>query len=159
MNPSENHALGLPTEERQRTVAVLSALLADWHILYQNLHAMHWTVRGPHFFALHERYEAMYTRLAAEIDELAERILTLGSTPPHSVSAYLKLARLPELPTLTHERETAEAAYAQLGLLIAQIRAALDQVDPGTEDQLVGYLQHLEKDAWLLAAWLGRVDG
>ncbi len=150
------HALGLSTEIRQQAAQALSALLADWHILYQNLHALHWTVRGPHFFVLHERYEAIYTRLAAEIDELAERILTLGHMPPHTLSDYLKLARLPELPTLTDERETAEAAYAQLGQLIGLVRAALEQVDTGTEDQLVGYLQSLEKDAWLLAAWLGR---
>lgn len=147
-------ALGLDNGTRQQTAQALAQLLCDFQVLSQNVHGLHWNVRGQHFFALHAKYGEIYDRLAEQIDEIAERTLILGQTPPHTLKQYVEKARLQELPTINAEKETVEALLGQLGQIIGHLRSTLDQVDPGTEDMLIGYLQAFEKDLWMLSAWL-----
>ena len=62
--------------------AKLNLLLASYEIHYHNLTSLHWNIKGTDFFELHLKYEEVYTRTLVIIDEVAERILTLGTTPP-----------------------------------------------------------------------------
>ena len=71
----------------------LNALLADYQVHYQRMRNYHWNVRGPQFFQLHAKFEELYTGAALKVDELAERVLTLGARP------YSTLAEALEVPT------------------------------------------------------------
>ena len=75
-------------------VSALHQLLADFQIHYTNLRGFHWNVKGRGFFVLHSKFEDLYDDAAAKVDEIAERILTLGGTPENKFSEYLKVAKV-----------------------------------------------------------------
>ena len=79
-----------------KLVERLNRLLADYQIFYQNLRGLHWNVKGPQFFMLHEKYEELYNEAAETVDEVAERILMIGGQPLHTFTDYLKTAELKE---------------------------------------------------------------
>ena len=56
-----------------------------------NVRGFHWNIKGDKFFELHLKFEELYNDLILKIDEIAERILTLGHTPVHSYSEYLRI--------------------------------------------------------------------
>ena len=78
-----NH-LKLDSKEMAKMSDKLNDLLSDYHIFYQNVRGFHWNVKGENFFDLHVRFEELYTQLYQNIDELAERIVTIGFVPLHS---------------------------------------------------------------------------
>ena len=89
--------LNLNEAKALNIVAGLQQLLADFQVYYTNLRGFHWEIKGRGFFVLHEKFESMYDDAATKIDEIAERILTLGQTPENKFSEYLKVARVPEV--------------------------------------------------------------
>ena len=83
----------------------LNCLLATYEVHYQNLRAIHWNIKGANFFELHLKYEELYTRTQVIIDDLAERILTLGATPLHRFSDYIAHSLIPENNTIHDGKE------------------------------------------------------
>ena len=65
-------------------------------IFYQNTRGFHWNIKGQKFFELHLKFEELYNDLLLKIDEVAERILTLGYTPEHNYSDYAKISKITE---------------------------------------------------------------
>ena len=62
----------------KKSPKVFPKLLADSYTLYLKTHNYHWNVRGPMFQTLHLMFETHYTELATAVDEIAERIRSLG---------------------------------------------------------------------------------
>lgn len=91
--------------KNQNVIAELNKLLADYQIYYQNLRGLHWNVKGPLFFSLHEKYEQYYNEAAEVVDEIAERILMLGGQPLHTFGDYLKTATLKEVVNVSDGQE------------------------------------------------------
>ena len=77
-------------------VAPLSTLLASSYTLYLKTHNYHWNVTGPMFTTLHTLFMTQYTELALAVDEVAERIRTLGAHAPGSYTAFAKLSKVKE---------------------------------------------------------------
>ena len=75
-----------------KTVDALCRLLADSYTLYTKTHNFHWNVTGPMFTTLHTLFETQYTELALAVDEVAERIRSLGARAPVAYSEFGKLA-------------------------------------------------------------------
>ena len=75
---------GIPAEDRKAIAAGLSHVLADTYTLYLKTHSFHWNVTGPMFQTLHTMFEEEYTELWAALDEVAERIRSLGEPAPGS---------------------------------------------------------------------------
>ena len=73
--------LNMESEKLKPVVIELNTLLADYHMYYQKLRNFHWNILGKNFFDLHEKFESLYTDARVKIDEIAERILTLGFHP------------------------------------------------------------------------------
>ncbi|HUG28286.1 MAG TPA: Dps family protein [Gemmatimonadales bacterium] len=84
------------TTKSSPVVAPLARLLADSYTLYTKSHNYHWNVTGPMFTTLHTLFEQQYTELATAIDEIAERIRSLGARAPGSFSEFAKLASVRE---------------------------------------------------------------
>jgi starvation-inducible DNA-binding protein len=138
----------------------LNTLLADYHVIYGHLHALHWNLEGPNFFTVHRELETMYTGLAEHIDEVAERMLTLGARPATMMKEYLELSSLDELPSRKYSAE--EAADLVLKDLSHQIGAVRDLIetagehnDEGTADFGVGMVREFEKQRWFWSAFRG----
>jgi starvation-inducible DNA-binding protein len=138
----------------------MNSLLATYQVHYQNLRAIHWNIKGPNFFELHLKYEELYTRTQVIIDDLAERILTLGITPLHRFKDYLKNSKLEENPTIHDGKEgmtyILKAQETILGLE-REILAVSDELgDEGTNSMMSDLVREKEKTNWMFAAWLGK---
>lgn len=138
----------------------LNCLLASYQIHYQNLRSLHWNIKGQGFFELHLKYEELYNRALIIVDDLAERILSIGDTPLSSFSEYLKTSPIQEL-ALTHDGASGVSYIlsAQQELL-NQERALLqitgDANDEGTNALMSDLIREKEKTNWMLKAWLNK---
>ena len=149
--------LNLNEAKALNIVAGLQQLLADFQVHYTNLRGFHWEIKGRGFFVLHEKFESMYDDAAAKIDEIAERILTLGGTPENKFSEYLKVARVPEVSGVSRSSEAVENVLSTYKHFIAEERKLIDLAneanDAVTADMLTGYLKEQEKLVWMLVAF------
>lgn len=145
-------------ETQTAYIAQLNQLLATYQIHYQNIRALHWNIKGVHFFELHLKYEELYTRTQIIIDDLAERILTLGSSPLHRFADYLNESRLSENATITDGKEgMAYLLSAQQTLLELEreLLSLSDKLrDEGTNSLMSDLLREKEKTNWMFNAWL-----
>lgn len=147
---------GLNANKVNNVKAALSQLLADLQVHYTNLRDLHWNVKGPRFYVLHEKYEEMYNDTASKVDEVAERILQLDGTPEHRYSAYLKVSGVKELDVVNDETTGLRYVLDTLRTLIAQERAVLSAASEAGDEVTVAmmsdYLSSQEKSVWMLTA-------
>jgi starvation-inducible DNA-binding protein len=150
--------LGVAKEQLPGITAILKTLLADEVILYTRLRNYHWNVNGPHFYPLHQLFEAQYDEVEDIIDDVAERIRQFGVTAPGTLAEFQQMARLKEQPG---EVPAAMAMVATLAAdheaLVRFLREDIETIDDeadevGVEDLLTGLLQQHQKMAWMLRA-------
>ena len=119
----------------------------------------HWNVKGEHFFSLHEKFEELYTDLQLQIDEIAERILTLGGVPLHAYSDFSENASIKEDKNVHDGKACVKGLVSGLQALIEEQRivaeAAEDVDDQGSADLVTEYVQEQEKLVWMYTAFLG----
>jgi starvation-inducible DNA-binding protein len=80
-----NNLIGIDKEKATELSQKLNQLLADYQLFYQNLRGLHWNIKGKEFFELHLKFEEYYNDAVVKVDEIAERILTLGGEPLHTL--------------------------------------------------------------------------
>lgn len=152
--------IGLDSEKSQQVVNLLNELLANYQIYYQNLRGFHWNVRGNRFFVLHAKFEELYNDAIEKVDEIAERILTLGGVPLHSYAAYAKVATLKAKENVTDGDACLRAVVEDVQVLLKQERELLslaaESGDEGTQDVFSSYVSGQEKLLWMLNAYLDR---
>jgi starvation-inducible DNA-binding protein len=140
----------------KKTIASLTAVLADTYALAVKTHAAHWNVTGSGFFQLHEAFGSQYEALFEAADEVAERIRALGSTAPAGLAAIAKAASVADIDG-ADGRELAKALrddHRALSKACAKAAAvAADEGDEGTADLLIGRGQEHDKTAWMLDAY------
>jgi starvation-inducible DNA-binding protein len=148
--------IGISPDNREGVAQILNTLLADEHVLYVKTRNYHWNVVGIHFFDLHKFLESQYQTLEASIDEIAERVRTLGFPAQASLKIFLASARLAEDESLVTEAkqmirnllEDHEAICRQLRGDIGIVQDSF--IDVATTDFLTGLLAEHEKMAWML---------
>ena len=148
-------------EEKQIKPVVdhLNDLLANYHIHYQKLRGCHWNVKGKSFFTLHVKFEELYTVALTTIDELAERILTLGKPPYSTFNDYITKSTLQEIQTIgLKDTDMVRALIEDMAALIEMERAILDITadagDDGTNDMVNRFMQYKEKNTWMLRSFV-----
>ena len=140
----------------------LNILLANYQIHYQKVRGCHWNVKGHHFFDLHIKFEELYNNAQLTIDELAERILTLGKSPLSTYASYIETSSIKEIKTEgLSEEKMVEAILADFKQLIELEREVIENAtenagDEGTADMIIGFLRFKEKTSWMLRAWCGK---
>ena len=95
--------IGITEKNRQAVADALNQLLADEHVLYNKTRNYHWSIEGPSFMEFHKLYEAQYDLLAESIDQIAERIRTIGFFAEGRLKGILKLATLEEPEATTDQ--------------------------------------------------------
>ncbi|MCU4175615.1 Dps family protein [Carboxylicivirga sp. N1Y90] len=155
-----NELLGLNKEQSTELVKQLNTLLANYQLYYQNLRGFHWNIKGEKFFELHVKFEELYDDAVIKIDEIAERILTLGGTPLHTFTDYLEQSEIQPQKNVTAGQDCMNVTLENLTTIILQERSILplaqDANDEGTITLLTDYISQQEKIAWMLQAWLTR---
>lgn len=138
-------------------VSALHQLLADFQVYYTNLRGFHWNIKGHGFFVLHEKFESMYDDAAEKVDEIAERILMLGSVPENKFSEYLKVAKIKEVSDVACGSDAVSNILETYGYLIGEERKIIELAneagDDVTADLMTGYLKEQEKMVWMLVAF------
>lgn len=151
--------IGLTVEERANVVDILQILLADEYTLYTKTRNYHWNVTGMHFNDLHKFFESQYEELDDIIDEVAERIRTLGSKSIATLREFTEKSRLTERPSEYPKAITMlEQLLTDHEMLATNLRNDLQICnnlnDFGTGDFLTGLLEQHEKMAWMLRTFL-----
>ncbi len=153
-----NQASVEPISTTGKVIHELNDLLSNYHIYYQKLRKFHWHVSGPHFFELHGKFEALYNDARSQIDEIAERILTIGSRPIGNLTEYLRTSEIKELSDTLTDREMVQQIVNDQSMLTEKMKILIDSAsqvgDEGTVDMISGFLAMMEKESWMLKAWL-----
>ncbi len=153
--------IDLTEKQVKPVVDMLNEYLANYHVHYQKLRGCHWNVKGPHFFTLHIKFEELYTNAQLTIDEIAERVLTLGK-PPHSRFAdYIKESSIKEVNTIgMKDMDMVEELLKDMTKLIELERSLLEETDKvgddGSNDMVNRFMQFKEKNIWMLKSFLGK---
>ena len=158
MNSEE---IGLKENAVKPIVDHLNDLLANYHIHYQKLRGCHWNVKGGHFFTLHVKFEELYSNAQQTIDDLAERILTLGKSPYSTFTDYIRVSTLKEINTLgMQDTDMVLAIMDDFTKLIEMERELMtltaDAGDDGTNDLINSFMQFKEKNNWMLRSFCGK---
>ncbi|MES1964181.1 DNA starvation/stationary phase protection protein [Psychrobacter sp. AH5] len=152
--------IGLERADMSAVAEKLNDLLSSYHMFYINVRGYHWNVKGEHFFSLHEQFEDLYTSLQVEIDEIAERILTLGKTPLHAYSDFAQHTSIKEDKNVHDGNACVKGVVSGLQTLIEEQRkvsaVAEEAEDQGTADLVDEYVQQQEKLVWMYNAFLGK---
>jgi starvation-inducible DNA-binding protein len=153
------NSIGLDQNKAKDLAEDLNNLLANFQIYYQNLRGIHWNIKGKRFFNLHEKFEELYTDANLKVDEIAERILTLGETPLHTFEDYSKLAKVPVGKNVSQDEKAVELIVDSLSGLLKIERIILEKSgeadDEGTNSMMSDFITEQEKTVWMMKAWLG----
>ena len=154
---------GMEDKDAQQVVELLQARLHALNDLALTLKHVHWNVVGPHFIAVHTMLDPQVDGVRAMVDDVAERIATLGGSPSGTPGV------------LVAERSWGDYsigradAIAHLGALnlvyvgvVGDHRAAIastEGLDPVTQDMLTAQSGELEQYQWFVRAHLENSEG
>jgi starvation-inducible DNA-binding protein len=153
------NAIGIEISKAKELSDKLNDLLANYQIFYQNLRGLHWNIKGKEFFELHLKFEELYDDAVIKVDEIAERILTLGGTPLHTMTDYIDQSEIKQLRDVTNGPDGVQHVINNYSILIGKEREILalsgDAEDEGTNSQMSDYITQSEKTVWMLTSYLG----
>ena len=155
------NTLGLNKADVEKEIGLLNVLLANYQTYYQNLRGVHWNIKGKRFFELHVKFEELYTTAQEQVDEIAERILTLGGVPFHTLESYVKHASVPVGENIFDDEKTVRLVIDTISALLPLEREILDLSDEindeGTNSLMSDFISGQEKNVWMLKAYLNEV--
>jgi len=150
--------IGISEQDRKEIAEGLSRLLADTYTLYLKTHYFHWNVTGPMFHSLHNMFETEYTELAVAVDDIAERIRTIGYPAPGSYSEFVELSSIPETRGVPEAEEMVRLLVEANEAVVRTAREAFPAAeranDESSVDLLTERMRTHEKTAWMLRSML-----
>jgi starvation-inducible DNA-binding protein len=151
-----NIDIGINESNRIAIADGLKKLLADSYTLYLQTHNFHWNVTGPQFRELHLMFEEHYTELAIAVDDIAERIRTLGVAAPGTYRSFAELSSVKEVDGVPEATDMVRLLLQGHEAVVKTCRSVL-KLAQGADDEstsaLVGDRMRVhEKTAWMLRA-------
>lgn len=147
------NAIGLDTIKSEKLAVELNRLLATYQVFYMNTRGYHWNIKGVQFFELHTKFEEIYNNLQEKVDEVAERILTLGHTPVHAFSDYVTTSLIKEDVNVSNSKGCLSGLLLGFKTLLELQREILEVAaeagDEGTASQMSDYIKEQEKLVWM----------
>lgn len=154
------NAIGLSNKDCKNLADKLNVLLANYQLFYMNTRGFHWNIKGEKFFELHLKFEELYNDAQVKIDEIAERVLTLGHTPVHAYSDYLKHASIKEFKNITNGKAALQKVIDGYGVIMPLERQILELSskanDEGTNALMSDYIREQEKSIWMFTSYLSK---
>lgn len=136
----------------------MNELLANFQVYYQNLRGLHWNIKGKRFFDLHLKFEELYNDSQLKIVLIAERVLTLGSTPLHTFSDYISISKMKVGKNISNGSEAVKLILESKSVLLQLERVILKNTatikDEGTNSMISDFIVEQEKTNWMFKAWL-----
>ncbi|MFD1859967.1 hypothetical protein EHW97_11830 [Aeromicrobium camelliae] len=154
---------GLSLEDGQQVAAMLQDRLNALNDLMLTLKHVHWNVVGPHFIAVHEMIDPHVVEVRDMVDETAERIATLGVAPQGTPTAIVEGRTWKGYPldraTTTEHLKALDEVYVGLLDDHRKVQAQVAEIDPITEDMLIGQIKTMELFHWFVRAHLENQGG
>jgi starvation-inducible DNA-binding protein len=150
--------IALESTARSESCRLLNIILADSMILYALYKKHHWLVAGPTFYQLHLLFDKHAEEQSELIDQIAERVQSLGGIAvgdPRHAAELTTIDRPPngaeDVPAMIHRLLDAHEA------IIEKVRDAIDRTeksgDWGSNDLLMGdVLRTNELQTWFIAS-------
>jgi starvation-inducible DNA-binding protein len=152
------NAIGLDNSKAKQLAEKLNGLLANYSIFYQNTRGSHWNIKGEKFFELHLKFEELYNDLLLKIDEVAERILTLGHSPNHNYTDYVLVSKITESKEVSDGVKSVVNILDSFKTIITLQRELLslsdEAGDEGTNALMSDYIRAQEKLVWMYSSFL-----
>jgi starvation-inducible DNA-binding protein len=154
---------GMKSGDAEKVVTLLQDRLNSLSDLALTLKHVHWNVVGPNFIAVHTMLDPQVDAVRAMVDDVAERIATLGGSPCGTPGALVKQRSwddysIGRADTIEH----LAALNVVFGGIIESHRAAIDitdELDLVTQDMLIGQAEQLEQFHWFIRAHLEQPNG
>jgi starvation-inducible DNA-binding protein len=150
--------IGLDSQSSELLADKLNELLANYQLFYINTRGFHWNIKGEKFFELHAKFEELYNDLFLKIDEIAERILTLGHTPLHSYEDYLAHTSVTAAHNISDGNECVQSILDSYSTILPIERELLelsgDSGDEGTNALMSDYIREQEKLVWMYSSFM-----
>ncbi|HJR99342.1 MAG TPA: DNA starvation/stationary phase protection protein [Flavobacterium sp.] len=152
--------IGISEKNLKAIHELLNNVLADGNILYIKLRKFHWNLSGDNFMELHKLFEEQYNTIALSIDEVAERITSLGGVAIGTSSEFSEASQLKETPGKVPDNQNMlKELVGDHETIVRALRKFVDQSeeelgDKGTSDFLTELMQNHEKMAWKLRKYL-----
>lgn len=151
--------IGIPEKNAQQIALIMNKILADEMIVYAKTRNYHWNYEGDNFMEMHKFYEGQYEELADVVDDIAERIRSLGHFAEGRLKEYLKLTDLEEQAPTPDQQKQVKNLLDDHETMVRYIREQVNIVqdklkDAGTADFLTGLMEKHEKMAWMLRSYL-----
>jgi len=150
--------IGISAKERAAIASGLSRMLADSFVLYLKTHNYHWNVKGPMFQTLHILFMDQYTELWNALDEIAERIRSLGFPAPGTHKEFMRLSSIQETEGVPRAEDMIRDLINCSEAVTRTAREVLEVADAANDqptlDLLTQRMQIHEKNAWMLRSLL-----
>lgn len=156
---SKKIKIGLDDGSVEKITGILNATLADEYLLLTKTKNYHWNVVDPRFNDLHKFFDEQYGQISEIVDEVAERVRSIGGKTIATMTEFLQITRLKENPSEYPNANTMlENLLNDHETIIRQLRKDLETCeqlgDAGTTDFLTGIMEEHEKMAWMLRSFL-----
>ena len=151
--------IDLSEKTRRNVIVILNERLSDAIDLQSQIKQAHWNVKGPHFIALHELFDKISDAMLEQIDEVAERITSLGGTAEGTVAVAARRSKLKNYPlSITSGRDHLLYLSTQLSVYGKSVRGGIDSTtelgDADTADLFTQLSREIDKYLWFLEAHL-----
>ena len=150
--------IGISQQDREAVASNLKQLLADSYTLYLQTHNFHWNVTGPMFPQLHAMFEVQYTELAIAVDDIAERIRSLGIAAPGTYKAFAELSSVREVSGVPDAFEMIQLLTLGHEQVVRTSRVALSVAQSADDESSAALISDRmrvhEKTAWMLRSLL-----
>ncbi|MDX9706188.1 MAG: Dps family protein [Azospira sp.] len=150
--------IGINEKDRKKIAEGLSRLLADSYTLYLKTHNFHWNVTGPQFNSLHNMFMTQYTEIWTALDQIAERIRSLGYPAPGSYKQFVALSSIPEEEGVPKAKDMVRQLVEGQEAVTRTARDVFKIVEKANDqpsaDLLTQRMEVHEKNAWMLRSLL-----
>jgi starvation-inducible DNA-binding protein len=152
--------IGITDDNRLEVAKELAKLLADEYVLYTKTRNAHWNIEGADFFEMHKFFEMQFGQLDDIIDNIAERIRSIGHYASATLKSFLELTHLTEVNI---EKNDSQGFLNELLTDHESIimhcrenihRFANEYKDIGTSDFITQLMETHEKMAWFIRSHL-----
>lgn len=154
---------GMEEKDADVVIELLQERLHALNDLALTLKHVHWNVVGPNFIAVHTMLDPQVDGVRVMVDDVAERIATLGGSPVGTPGALVKERTWDDYSV---GRGDAIAHLGALNLVYTGVVGdhrkaiqATEDADPVTQDMLIAQSSELEQYQWFVRAHLESSDG
>jgi starvation-inducible DNA-binding protein len=152
-----NTKIDIEKATREKIVDLLNQSLADAMDLKSQAKQAHWNVKGSNFIALHELFDQVATEVETHVDDIAERVTSLGGTAMGTVRIAGERSSLSQYPLeITDGTAHVDALSTALADFGKRMRKNIDTTDAlgdkDTADLYTGISRATDKLLWFVEA-------